>query len=69
VQMIRHIINSEHFVLIILHYTGDIFMQLVLPFGLNKRLTKFNGHYTLDVNLGIGVCHKDLFMLNYHIRN
>ena len=50
-QMIRHAIDRNQFVLIVFHDPGYIFIQISFPFWFNHRSTILNGENELQMNL------------------
>ena len=58
--MIRHAINSNHFVIIILENAGYVLMQSAFPFIMNKCCTVFNRKNKLYMKLCIRISHKSI---------
>ena len=58
-QMIRHVIYGNQLMLLGGDDARDVFLQLVVVFWGDKALPAFNGENDLNVDLGVGVCHRD----------
>jgi hypothetical protein len=57
--MIGHTIDLEHFMSMVLHNTGDVGKKIGSPGLVQGRIPVFGRKYVVDVNLGVGVRHKD----------
>lgn len=57
VEVVGHVVNGQHFMLAVLHHSGDIGAQAVVPLGPQQGCAVFDRKYTMDVELCIGVGH------------
>jgi len=65
--MIWHAVYCNHFVTMILNDSGNVFVQFLFPWRLNKRSAEFHRQYALNMDLGIGVRHGMRFRISYNL--
>ena len=53
-DMVRHAVDGEHFLVFVLNNAGDVAVQSFLPCREDEALPAFDGKNCLDVNLRIG---------------
>ena len=53
--MVRHQINGQHFVVLVLHHSGDVTLYFFPEMGLDQAGTVFYSKNQVNVELGIGV--------------
>lgn len=56
-HMIGHSIDLQNLVIMFLDDSGDVFIKFVFPVSLNKRNSILDRKNSLNMNLGVGVCH------------
>jgi hypothetical protein len=57
VNVIRHAVNGQQFVLVCLNYTGNVFEESIVPCGLYKCESFLDTKDRLNVNLCVSVWH------------
>lgn len=62
-QMIRHAVNGNHFVILFLNYSGDVFVQVGFPIRLYETFSVLNDEYKLQVDLCVSIGHNFMFFL------
>lgn len=55
--MVRHTINSDQFMVMIMDDACYIVVEIIFPDGRNDSSAVFDGKNELEMNLGIGVWH------------
>src|SRR5665213_3303652 len=57
VQVIRHIVYGNQFLLFPRDNAGDVFLKFVIVLRLNEALPAFNGEHDMEIDLRVGVGH------------
>ena|SRR2546421_833538 len=57
VNVIRHVVDGDQFVLLIRHDSCDVSLKIVVMFRIDKVLPTFDGKHDLYVDLRVGVSH------------
>ena len=58
--MISHAIDLKHFMAVVLHDAGDVGKKIGSPGFVQGSIPVFGCKYVVDVNLGVGVRHKNM---------
>ena len=59
--MIRHCINCQQFVFMILDYTGNVFFQFIFPLPSNQCFPMLNCKNKMEIRLRKCICHFWIF--------
>jgi hypothetical protein len=57
--MISHAVDLEHFMSMVLHNARDVGKKIGSPGLVQGRIPVFGRKYVVDVNLGVGIRHRD----------
>ena len=68
-QVIRHIVYRNQFLLLPRDNAGDVFLQFVVVFRLDEALPAFNGEHDMEIDLRVGVGHAPKMPLLTELEN
>jgi hypothetical protein len=68
-QMVGHVVNDDQFLFLTGDNASDVFLQLVVVFGLDEILPAFNGKYDMNINLRVGIGHEPKMPLLTELEN
>ena len=61
--MVRHVVDSDQFLTLRCHDSGDVLLQFVVVNGIDEVLPAFHGEHDLNVDLSICVGPRSFLLL------
>ena len=68
-QVVRHVVDGNQFLVLTGDNAGDVFLKFVVMFGFDEVLSAFDGEHDMDVDLRVSVGHVRKMPLLTELRN